>query len=406
MLTELPPKQEIDVTCLPGAAQRKAYDALAALVRGDVERSVASQGLARSGLIVLTALLRLRQMSCDPRLVDPTRPAAMSAKRDAFLSLVRELRDEGRRALVFSQFVELLTLWRADLDREGIAYEYLDGSTTRRDDVIARFQNGNAPLFLLSLKAGGAGLNLTAADTVIHCDPWWNPAVEMQATDRAHRMGQARAVTVYRLILRGSIEEKIAELKAKKRAIADAVIHDDGGALRGLDQSDVRLLLSSVDEGELGDMDPDADVIEVPAAPEPREPVSTTAVRTSSKGRRPPPAALPPAPPAAPPATVPEHRAAPAALPAALPAAPPTTVSEHRAAPAVEIDPQGGDLEGEPLESLIRQMHEHLREHGMMQKQLAMRAGLSQPQISLILHGRVPRLKGAVAARIREAMAG
>ena len=164
---------------------------------------------------------------------------------------MRELVAEGRRALVFSQFVELLTLWRRDLEAEGIAYEYLDGSTTKRDVVVARFQEGQAPLFLISLKAGGAGLNLTAADTVIHCDPWWNPAVEDQATDRAYRIGQDKPVTVVRLVARGTIEEKILSLKAKKRELSKVVIGDDARALEGITEEDVRALLGDAEgDGE------------------------------------------------------------------------------------------------------------------------------------------------------------
>jgi superfamily II DNA or RNA helicase len=162
---------------------------------------------------------------------------------------VRELVAEGRRALVFSQFVQLLTLWRADLDAEAIAYEYLDGATVRREEIVGRFQKGKAPLFLISLKAGGAGLNLTAADTVIHCDPWWNPAVEEQATDRAHRIGQDKPVTVVRLIARGTIEEKILSLKAKKRELTRAVIGNDARALEGLTVEDVQALLGDASEG-------------------------------------------------------------------------------------------------------------------------------------------------------------
>src|SRR6185295_12922830 len=126
-----------------------------------------------------------------------------------------------------SQFVELFTLWREDLDRLGVAYEYLDGGTTDRDAVVDRFQTGNAPLFLISLKAGGAGLNLTAADTVILCDPWWNPAAEAQAMDRAHRPGQSRAVTVVRLVAEGTIEDKLGMLKQTKRDLAEAVLDAD-----------------------------------------------------------------------------------------------------------------------------------------------------------------------------------
>jgi hypothetical protein len=201
--------------------------------------------------------MRLRQMACDPRLVDPklALEGAESAKREAFLELVRELVAEGRRALVFSQFVQLLTLWRRDLDAEKIGYEYLDGKTTARDEVVARFQEGTAPLFLISLKAGGAGLNLTAADTVIHCDPWWNPAVEDQATDRAYRIGQDKPVTVVRLIASGTIEEKMLSLKAKKRELTRAVIGDDARALEGLTEDDVRLLLGDADAADQDDDD-------------------------------------------------------------------------------------------------------------------------------------------------------
>ncbi|MBI5513697.1 MAG: SNF2 helicase associated domain-containing protein [Deltaproteobacteria bacterium] len=246
VLKELPPKEEIDLVLPLGAGQRRRYDAVAHLAREEVSRAIGEAGLSRSKLTVLTALLRLRQVACDPRLVDPLAPSGLSAKRDEFLSLVRELVAEGRRALVFSQFVELLTLWRAHLDGEGIAYEYLDGSTRDRDRVVERFQTGSAPLFLISLKAGGTGLNLTAADTVIHCDPWWNPAVEDQATDRAHRIGQSQAVTVYRLIAKGTVEERIMTLKARKRELADAVITADAGALQGMSAEDVALLLADV----------------------------------------------------------------------------------------------------------------------------------------------------------------
>jgi SNF2 family DNA or RNA helicase len=259
VLLDLPPKTEIERSCVLGLRQKRLYDALALTLREAVRKDIEKRGLARSRLSVLTAILRLRQMACDPRLVDPAVPATESAKRAMFLELVRELVAEGRRALVFSQFVALFTLWREDLDREKIAYEYLDGSSVGRAAIVDRFQNGEAPLFLVSLKAGGAGLNLTAADTVIHCDPWWNPAVEDQATDRAHRMGQARAVTVVRLVATGTIEEKIGALKGKKRELAtavlanaDAVSGDDAnaavaeGALGGLSDEDVEVLLGGL----------------------------------------------------------------------------------------------------------------------------------------------------------------
>ena len=251
VLPDLPAKTEIELACVFGLRQKRLYDALALTLREAVKKNIETRGLARSRLSVLTAILRLRQMACDPRLVDPAVPATESAKRAAFLELVRELVAEGRRALVFSQFVELFTLWREDLDREKIAYEYLDGASTDREAIVERFQDGEAPLFLVSLKAGGAGLNLTAADTVVHCDPWWNPAVEDQATGRAHRMGQGKAVTVVRLVAQGTIEEKIGVLKEKKRELALAVIgeeHHDSevGAGHGLTDADVRLLLDGI----------------------------------------------------------------------------------------------------------------------------------------------------------------
>ncbi len=248
VLVDLPPKTEVVRACVLGLRQRRLYDALALALREAVKRKIEKRGLARSRLSVLTAILRLRQMACDPRLVDPAANPADSAKRAAFLGLVRELVAEGRRALVFSQFVSLFALWREDLEREKIAYEYLDGAVGDREAVVERFQHGDAPLFLVSLKAGGTGLNLTAADTVIHCDPWWNPAVEDQATDRAHRMGQAKPVTVVRLVAGGTIEEKIDVLKEKKRELALAVLGGsrDSGEFHGLTENDVRLLLEGI----------------------------------------------------------------------------------------------------------------------------------------------------------------
>jgi len=271
VLRELPPKTEIDRVVTLARADKRMYDALAHSLRASLARDVERRG-GLASLSVFTALTRLRQMACDPRLVDPRLESdAGSAKRAAFLELVRELCAEGRRALVFSQFVQLLTLWRRDLDREQIAYEYLDGSTVKRDEAVARFQEGSAPLFLISLKAGGAGLNLTAADTVIHCDPWWNPAVEDQATDRAYRIGQDKPVTVVRLVARGTIEEKILSLKARKREIARAVIGDDARALEGLTEEDVRALL-----GDAGaEDDDDGDDGEEPEAHSPEDVLAT-----------------------------------------------------------------------------------------------------------------------------------
>ena len=246
VLDDLPPRQEVDLVCPLPSSHRHIYDALAVVLREEVREFMRRDPAAKPGIAMFTALLRLRQMACDPRLVDPT-TAVVGSKRKVFLATVKQLVAEGRRALVFSQFTELLKLWGADLDREGITYEYLDGATTARELVIRRFQEGAAPLFLVSLKAGGAGLNLTAADTVIHCDPWWNPAVEEQATARAHRIGQTRAVTVYRLVARGTVEDRVEALKDRKRTLADALLSDGGAeasALAGITADDVAMLLA------------------------------------------------------------------------------------------------------------------------------------------------------------------
>ena len=257
---DLPPKTEIERACVFGLRQRKAYDALSLAVRESLRTNMERRKDARTQLVVLTAILRLRQMACDPRLVDPDARPEDSAKRAAFLDLVRELVSEDRRALVFSQFVELLALWRKDLDAAKVAYEWLDGSTTNRDAVVERFQSGTAPIFLVSLKAGGAGLNLTAADTVIHCDPWWNPAAEDQATDRAHRIGQTKPVTVIRLVARGTIEDKIALLKSKKRELSAAILGAPGDSpgednpLGTLTNEDIDMLLGEA----TGEVDEDA----------------------------------------------------------------------------------------------------------------------------------------------------
>jgi hypothetical protein len=261
VLRELPPKVETDRVVTLTSADKRMYDALAHTLRESVAKALEKRVGGIGSLSVFTALTRLRQMACDPRLVDATLAPSTSAKRAAFLDLVRELSAEGRRALVFSQFVQLLTLWRRDLDSENIAYEYLDGQTTKRDEVVDRFQNGSAPLFLISLKAGGAGLNLTAADTVIHCDPWWNPAVEDQATDRAYRIGQDKPVTVVRLIASGTIEEKILSLKEKKRELTRAVIGDDARALEGITAEDLRMLLGDSE----GEVDPEDEPPRAPA---------------------------------------------------------------------------------------------------------------------------------------------
>ncbi|HWK12405.1 MAG TPA: C-terminal helicase domain-containing protein [Vicinamibacterales bacterium] len=188
--------------------------------------------------------MRLRQAACHPGLVDPRRASGPSAKFDALIPQLAEIREEQHKVLVFSQFTSLLALLRARLDADGTAYEYLDGSTRDRELHVRRFQEDpSCDLFLISLKAGGLGLNLTAAEYVFLLDPWWNPAVEAQAIDRAHRIGQTRHVFAYRLLAVDTVEEKIVELQQSKRDLADAIVRADAGLLRSLKPEDLEILL-------------------------------------------------------------------------------------------------------------------------------------------------------------------
>jgi SNF2 family DNA or RNA helicase len=206
---------------------------------------VAAQGLAKSKIQVLEALLRLRQAACHPALIDPKRHDEPSAKLDVLIDRLREVVAEGHKALVFSQFTSLLALVKERLDDADMVYEYLDGSTRDRQQRVERFQNDpDCPLFLISLKAGGLGLNLTAAEYVFLLDPWWNPAVEAQAVDRAHRIGQMHQVFAYRLIAKDTVEEKILQLQSTKRDLAAAIIGEDNSLIRDLKREDLELLLS------------------------------------------------------------------------------------------------------------------------------------------------------------------
>ena len=242
---ELPAKSEQTIHCDLEPPQRRFYDELRSHYRRTLLARMARTGLNRSKMQVLEALLRLRQAASHPGLVDPARAGESSAKFDVLLSRLGEIVDEGHKVLVFSQFTSLLALLRVRLDEQGVTYAYLDGRTRDRADRVARFEKDPAcPLFLISLKAGGLGLNLTAADYVFLLDPWWNPAVEAQAIDRAHRIGQAKAVFAYRLIARDTVEEKIAELQATKRELADAIYAEDAGLIRTLRPEDVEWLLS------------------------------------------------------------------------------------------------------------------------------------------------------------------
>ena len=202
-------------------------------------------GKAKSRMLVLSALLRLRQVCCDLRLLklEGVNPAGASGKLDLFTELLEEALDGGHRVLVFSQFVTMLTLLKEKLTENSIDYCYLDGSTTDRGAVVEKFQGSAIPVFLISLKAGGTGLNLTGADTVIHFDPWWNPAVEDQATGRAHRIGQSRVVTSYKLIARDTVEEKILTLQNRKREIIRATVGGEEEFAANLTWEEIQELL-------------------------------------------------------------------------------------------------------------------------------------------------------------------
>jgi SNF2 family DNA or RNA helicase len=269
-------------------AQRDLYETVRTAMQEKVRAAVSAQGLARSHIIVLDALLKLRQVCCDPRLVrmlkaggeiaqadeaSADKPAGKrrklekvgkvekdkvekgaramrSAKLDLLLSMLPELIEEGRRVLLFSQFTGMLALIAEALEEAAIPYVILTGDTTDRVTPVERFQRGDVPLFLISLKAGGVGLNLTAADTVIHYDPWWNPAAENQATDRAHRLGQDKPVFVYKLIAAGSIEEKIVELQEQKAGLADSILSEDAAGAAKFSDDDLDALFAPMPEIE------------------------------------------------------------------------------------------------------------------------------------------------------------
>lgn len=242
---ELPDRVEQTIWCELEPRQRKLYDELRDYYRAAVLGRVRSAGMNRSKIHILEALLRMRQAACHPGLVDTKRIDEKSAKIDTLFDELTILIDGGHKVLVFSQFTSLLAIVRSEVRQRGIDYAYLDGASRDREAQVTRFQNDpDVPLFLISLKAGGLGLNLTAAEYVFLLDPWWNPAVEAQAIDRAHRIGQTRNVFAYRLVARDTIEEKILQLQQNKRALADAIISEENSILRQLTAEDLDLLLS------------------------------------------------------------------------------------------------------------------------------------------------------------------
>ncbi|MEW9622801.1 DEAD/DEAH box helicase [Rhodanobacter geophilus] len=245
--SELPPKTEITRRVVLEGRQRELYEGLRLSLAEELHEVIAQRGIQHSGIVVLDALLKLRQVCCDPRLVklEAARGVHGSAKFELLMDMLPPLLDEGRKVLLFSQFTGMLKLIANELDRRRIPYVTLTGETRDRATPVQQFQQGDVPLFLLSLKAGGVGLNLTAADTVIHYDPWWNPAAEAQASDRAHRIGQDKPVFVFRLITAGTVEERIEELKARKAELAEAVLEGGGSREKlSFDQSDLDALLA------------------------------------------------------------------------------------------------------------------------------------------------------------------
>jgi SNF2 family DNA or RNA helicase len=245
VLSDLPEKTEQTIFCELGETQRKAYDELREHYRQELSGRIGKMGIGRSRIAVLEALLRLRQTACHPGLVDGNRIDEPAAKLETLLEQLGEVLAEGHKVLVFSQFTSFLSIVRRQLDARSIPYEYLDGKTTDRQARVAHFQEDpDCRLFLVSLKAGGQGLNLTAADYIYILDPWWNPAVEAQAVDRAHRIGQTRRVFAYRLIAKDTVEEKILALQDRKRDLAESIVRADENMISTLTPEDVELLLS------------------------------------------------------------------------------------------------------------------------------------------------------------------
>ena len=243
--SELPEKLEQTIVCRMNAEHERMYNELRDYYRDSLLGLVEEQGLAKTRMHVLEALLRLRQAACHPALLNKASDEDSSAKLDVLCPYLEELLEEGHKVLVFSQFTSMLAIVRKHLDKRNIVYEYLDGQTRDRKERVTRFQtDAECGVFLISLKAGGLGLNLTAADYVFLLDPWWNPAVEMQAIDRAHRVGQTRRVFAYRLICQNTVEEKISALQQQKRELADAILEQNTSVLQSLTADDLKLLLS------------------------------------------------------------------------------------------------------------------------------------------------------------------
>lgn len=241
---ELPPKTEIIRSCELSGAQRDLYETIRVAMHEKIRLEIDKKGMNRSHIIILDALLKLRQTCCDPRLLKlpAAKQVTHSAKLELLMSLLPDMVEEGRSILLFSQFTSMLALIELELAKFNLSYVKLTGDTRDRATPVQRFQSGEIPIFLISLKAGGVGLNLTTADTVIHYDPWWNPAVENQATDRAHRIGQENPVFVYKLITESTVEEKIVAMQEKKRDLAQGILDDNGEAVAPFSTEELAML--------------------------------------------------------------------------------------------------------------------------------------------------------------------
>jgi SNF2 family DNA or RNA helicase len=228
---ELPPKIETVMRVELAGKQADLYETIRLGMEKTVREALNTQGLAKSQITILDALLKLRQVCCDPKLLklDAAKKVKTSAKLEHLMELLPEMLGEGRRILLFSQFTSMLTLIEAELKKRNIPWVKLTGQSQNREALVEQFTSGQVPLFLISLKAGGVGLNLPQADTVIHYDPWWNPAVETQATDRAHRLGQKQSVWVVKLVAQGTIEERILALQARKAELASSMYSESVG---------------------------------------------------------------------------------------------------------------------------------------------------------------------------------
>jgi SNF2 family DNA or RNA helicase len=246
---ELPPKVEITQTVDLTEEQKIMYESVRLSMEARVQEAISERGFDRSRLVILDALLKLRQICCDPRLVNlpSVKRGHMGSKLELLMQMLPEMIEEGRRILLFSQFTSMLDLIKESLHKEEIPYLELTGKTKDRASPVNAFQAGEVPLMLISLKAGGTGLNLTRADTVIHFDPWWNPAAEAQATDRAHRIGQNKSVFVYKIITNGTVESKIIKMQELKRRLFNDIMDESGGSKPSFTSDDLQALLEPLD---------------------------------------------------------------------------------------------------------------------------------------------------------------